>query len=152
MGAVLDRIDLLWLLRFRFSYQLSPSETFYQLIPSSRLLHRERLLALVNLESFEQVLAALPPPLDLLLADSVSVIDVQKRMGTYMRREALRILRHGRAGVARAMAYLILREMDLSMLFSLVQGRLLELPEELVNIAVELAEPTCPLGTMGVAA
>ncbi len=152
LGVVLDRVDLLWLLRFRFSYQLSPSETFYQLIPSSRLLHRERLLALVNLESFEQVLAALPPPLSELLAGSVSVIDVQKRMGVYMSREALRILRHGRSGVARALAYLILREMDLFMLFSLVQGRLLELPADLVNIAVELAEPNCPLGTMSAAA
>ena len=37
VGTLLDQVDLLWLLRFRFSYQLSPSETFYQLVPSSRL-------------------------------------------------------------------------------------------------------------------
>jgi V/A-type H+-transporting ATPase subunit C len=152
VGALLDRVDLLWLLRFRFSYKLSPSETFYQLVPSFRLLHRDRLLELVNLESFEQVLQALPPPLDGLLAGSVNLIDVQKRMGAYMSREAHRVLSHGRSGIARALAYLVLREMDLFMLFSLVQGRLLELPADLVGIAVELAEPTCPLGTMAAAA
>jgi V/A-type H+-transporting ATPase subunit C len=146
VGAVLDRVDLLWLLRFRFSYQLSPSETFYQLVPSFRLLHRERLLELVNLETFELVLESLPAPLDQDLAGSMNLIDVQKRMNIYLCEQALRILRHGRSGVARAMAYLILREMDMSLLFSLIQGRLLELPDELVDVAMGLAEPSCPVG------
>jgi V/A-type H+-transporting ATPase subunit C len=148
VGAVLDRVDLLWLLRFRFSYKLSPSETFYQLVPSLRLLHRERLLELVNLDTFEQVVAALPPPLTAMLAGSVNLIDVQKRMNAHLCDQALRTLRHDRSGVARALAYLILREMDMSLLFSLIQGRLLELPEELVNIAMELSEPKCPIGTL----
>jgi V/A-type H+-transporting ATPase subunit C len=152
VGAVLDRVDLLWLLRFRFSYQFSPSETFYQLVPSFRLLHRERLLHLVNLESFEHVLQALPAPLNERLAESRNLIDVQKRLGTYLCDEALRILRHSRSGVARALAYLILRRMDLLLLFALVQGKLMDLPPELISIAVELAEPTCPLGTMASAA
>ena len=151
VGALLDRVDLLWLLRFRFSYRLSPSETFYQLVPSFRLLHRERLLSLVNLETFEQVLAALPPPLDARLAGSINLIDAQKRMNAHVCECAWRILHHGRSGVARALAYLILREMDLFLLFALIQGRLLELPSQLVDIAMELAEPTCPVGTMGTA-
>ena len=83
LGAILDRIDLLWLLRFRFSYRLSPSETYYQLVPSPKLLHRDRLLELVNMETFEQVLAALPEPLQTLLAGSTSLIDVQRRIGAY---------------------------------------------------------------------
>jgi V/A-type H+-transporting ATPase subunit C len=147
VGACLDRIDLLWLLRFRFSYGFSPSEAFYQLVPSFRLLYRDRLLALVELDSVEQVLAAVPPPLDALLADSANLMDVQKRMGRYMCDEALRVLHYSQSGVARALAYLILREMDLMMLFALTQGRLLRLPPELVNIAVELADPVCPMGT-----
>jgi V/A-type H+-transporting ATPase subunit C len=149
IGAELDRIDLLWLLRFRFSYQLSPSETFFQLVPSMRLLHRERLLALVNIDSFEQVLQSLPPPLDGLLADCRSVIDVQRRMGRYVAREARRLLRHSASGVTRALAYLMLREMDLFLLFALVQGRLLNLSTEVVEIALEITEPTCPWSGAG---
>jgi len=144
VGALLDRANLLWLLRFRFSYGLSPSETFYQLVPSFRLMHREQLLALVNADSFEGALAALPAPLKELLVDSVNAIDVQKRMGAFLYSEASRILRHSRSGVARALAYLILRRMDLQLLFSLTQGGLLGLPKDLVRIAVELAEPACP--------
>lgn len=144
IGAELDRIALLWLLRFRFSYQLSPSETFYRLVPSMRLLHRERLLVLVNIETFTGVLAALPPPLAVLLAECQTVIDVQRRMGRYVARVALRVLRQSPSGVARALAYLMLRELDLLLLFALVQGRLLNLSTEVVDIALEITEPTCP--------
>lgn len=144
IGTELDRIDLLWLLRFRFSYQLSPSETFFQLVPSMRLLHRERLLGLVNLESFQRVLESLPPPLDEMLADSRTVLDVQRRMGRYVAREAHRVLRQSPSGVARALAYLMLREMNLFLLFALIQGRLLNLSTEVVEIALEITEPTCP--------
>ncbi|MEA3277745.1 MAG: V-type ATPase subunit [Pseudomonadota bacterium] len=152
VGAVLDRANLLWLLRFRFSYQLSPSETFYQLVPSFRLLDRQRLLELVNLETFERVIEALPPPLDGLLAESANQVEVQKRMASYLCGEARHVLRHSRSGTARALAYLILRERDLSLLFALIQGKLLELPTHTVDIAAELAEPGPPTGTMASAA
>jgi V/A-type H+-transporting ATPase subunit C len=65
---------------------------------------------------------------------------------------ALRVLRYSRSGVARALAYLVLREMDLAMIFALVQGRLLELPREMVEMAVELADASCPIGGMAAAA
>jgi V/A-type H+-transporting ATPase subunit C len=149
LGAMLDRVDLLWLLRFRFSFKLSPSETFYQLVPSLKLLHRERLLTLANLETFEQVLAALPAPLDAMLDGSNSLIDVQRRLSSYMADEARRLLAGSRSGLARALAYLALRETDLFVLFSLVQGRLLGLPQELIEIGVDLIEPQCPAGAIG---
>ncbi|MBK5929592.1 V0D/AC39 family V-type ATPase subunit [Halochromatium salexigens] len=145
LGAVLDRVGLLWLLRFRFSYGLSPSETFYQLVPSVGLLHRERLLSLVNLESLEAILAALPEPLKTALAGSQSLIEVQQRLGGQVTQESRRLLTKGHSGVARALAYLILREHGVLILFSLVQGQLLGLPRELVEIAVEAHPPDCPL-------
>jgi V/A-type H+-transporting ATPase subunit C len=149
VGTLLDQVNLLSLLRFRFAYRLSPSETFYQLVPSNRRLHRNLLLELVNLDSFERVLEALPPPLDALLGDSMHLIDVQRRMGRYMAAEARRVLGQSPSAVARALAYMILREANLRTLFSLVQGRLLQLPEDVVEIACELAEPACPIGVVG---
>lgn len=147
IGAVLDRINILWLLRFRFSYRLSPSETFFQLVPSLGRMHRDRLLALVNLGKFEQVLASLPPPMDTKLAGSLDLVDVQRRLNSHVREVAQQIISRGHASVARALAYLIQREQDLLALFSLVQGRLLELPTELVEIATEVANPRCPMRT-----
>lgn len=143
LGAELDRVALLWLLRFRFSYQLTPSETYYWLVPSMRLLTRERLLQLANLETFEQVLQALPAPLDGLLAECGTIADVQQRMGRYTLMEVRWILARSQSGVARALAYLMLRETDLMLLFAAVQGRLLQFSDETVQVALELIEPTC---------
>jgi V/A-type H+-transporting ATPase subunit C len=146
VGAVLDRMNLLWLLRFRFSFGFSPSEAFYQLVPSKRLLHRDRLLRLANIDDFEQVLEAMPSPLDRRLAGARSLIDVQRCAGEMLLEECRRTLASGRSGVARALAYLILREHDMHQLYALIQGRLLGLPQEVVDIALELAEPHCPAG------
>jgi V/A-type H+/Na+-transporting ATPase subunit C len=145
VGALLDQIDLMWLLRFRFAYGLSPSETFYQLVPSLRLLRRDLLLQLANLDSLERVLESLPEPLNGLLAGSTSLIEVQKRIGRYTAREAHQVLRHSSSAVARTLSYLILREMDLFLLFALTQGKILGLPADVVAIAVELADPNCPM-------
>ena len=146
MGAVLDRIDLLWLLRFRFSYQLSPSDTFYYLVQSFRLLYRDRLLALVNIETFEELLQALPQPLKDAVAGSNSIIEVQQRAGAFAAEEIRRQLAQSTSGIARALGYLILRERDLFTLFSLIQGKLLNLPQDLIEIGVEIADPHCPSG------
>ena len=37
-GCTLDRFNLVWLLRYRFSYELSPAETYYHLIPAGHIL------------------------------------------------------------------------------------------------------------------
>jgi V/A-type H+-transporting ATPase subunit C len=144
LGALLDQVNLIWMLRFRFSYHLTPSETFFYLVPSFRLLHRERLLELVNIDNFEQLIAALPSPLDEELAGSRSLIEVQQRVARLTAGEMHRVLAYSSSGVARALAYLILREREVRLLFSLVQGRLLALPDDLLDMGLELAEPHCP--------
>lgn len=153
LGAILDCTNLIWLLRFRFSFGLSPSETFYQLVPSKRLLHRTRLLELVNLESTEQVLEALPEPLDRLLAGATNLIDAQGRANEHLLAECRRTLARGRSGVSRALAYLVLREQDLRLLSMVVQGRLIGLAQEQIDIAANLsAPPTAPDSPLGLTA
>ena len=141
ISAELDRIALLWLLRFRFSYGLSPSETFYWLVPSMRLLTRERLLRLVDLDSFEQVIEALPSPLRELMADCRSIAEVQQRMARQAIDEIRLVLARSPSGVARALAYLMLREADLMRLFAVVQGRLLGFPDQTIQCALDQIEP-----------
>jgi len=146
IGVELDRTALLWMLRFRFSYQLSPSETFYQLVPSPRLLTRERLLNLVNLENLERILESLPEPLNQTMADCRTIADVQRRMELHTQREIRWLLARSPSGVARALAYLMLREADLMRLFAVVQGRLLGFPNDRVEMALNLIDPECATG------
>jgi len=143
VGSLVDRANVLWLMRFRFGYQLSPSETFYQLVPSPHLLHRERLLELVGLDDQPKVIAALPEPLRSLLADAGNLMEIQRRLGRHMSTVAWSALRSGQSGVGRALAYLILREADLRLVFTLIQGRLLGLPEPYVDLALGLSPAIC---------
>ncbi|MBK1719625.1 V0D/AC39 family V-type ATPase subunit [Thiocystis violacea] len=140
LGAELDRVALLWLLRFRFSYHLSPSETYYRLVPSMRLLTRERLLNLVNLESLRQVIDALPEPLNALLAKCETIAEVQPHLVSHTQGELRWILHQSQSAVARALAYLMLRESDLMLLFAVAQGRLLQFPERTIEVALDLIE------------
>ncbi len=143
VGALVDRANILWLLRFRFKYQLSSSETFYQLVPSPHLMHRDRLLHLVGFDDQAKVLDALPEPLRGRLAEAENLMDVQRRLGQYLDGIARHILRHGHSGLSRALAYLILRESDLRLIFTLMQGRLLNLPQARTEMALGLSDRTC---------
>ena len=72
IGGLVDQQNLNWLIRYRFNYELSASETYYLLIPFGLQLHRDQLLALVNLDSIEQVIESLPPPLAAALAEGAT--------------------------------------------------------------------------------
>ncbi|MBK1695236.1 ATPase [Chromatium weissei] len=138
MGAELDRVALLWLLRFRLTCQLSPSETYYQLVPSTRLLNRELLLRLVNFDTLERVLDALPASLNTLLAGSHDLSEVQRRMNQATHRDLHETLVRSQSGLARALAYLMLREANLQSLFIVVQGHLLQFSNTTIKTALEL--------------
>ncbi|MGM0554294.1 MAG: V-type ATPase subunit [Pseudomonadota bacterium] len=143
VGILVDRADVLWLLRFRFGYDLAPSETFYQLIPSPRLMHRQRLRSLVAMDTQEQVLENLPPPLVDLLRDCPNLIEAKRRLDQYVIDEARRIMRLGETGVGRAFAYLILRETERRHVFALIHSRLLNLPDEATEIALGIRQASC---------
>lgn len=143
VGVLVDRADILWMLRFRFGYDLPPSETFYQLVASPHLMQRQRLRALVTLETREQVLEGLPEPLAELLRDSPNLVETKRRLDRHVVAEARRILHLGETGVGRAFAYLILREAERRHIFALIQSRLLDLPGEPTEIALGLREASC---------
>jgi V/A-type H+-transporting ATPase subunit C len=51
LGVLMDRFNLLWLLRFRFSYGLSPAKSYYLLSANGLKLDSARLMNLVRQES-----------------------------------------------------------------------------------------------------
>lgn len=140
VGLLLDDLNLLWVLRYRFCYQLSPSEAYYQMVPSSLRMHRARLLKLVNLATFDKVLEALPAPLNGLLAGADTASEVLRRLDTRTAALLRHLLRSSPSAVARALAYLILREMDLRKLFAVVQARVLGLDTGLLRYAMGLGQ------------
>jgi V/A-type H+/Na+-transporting ATPase subunit C len=141
LGLHLDRVNLMWLLRYRFTYQLSPSETYYQLVPSPLYLDRSRLLALADMPTFERLLESLPPQIAQEMVGAASTAEVERRMYAITTRRLRNIIAYSLSAIARAMAYLVLREIDLKRLFAVIQGRLLELDDDILLLALGLQNP-----------
>jgi V/A-type H+-transporting ATPase subunit C len=138
VGKVLDRFNLTWLLRYRFSYNLPPAEAYYLLAPAGRQLSAERLLALAQLGSLEEILNALPQEMKDLLTGVASISEADNRLDGIMLDAAGRALKNAAHPVARAFAYLIVRDGEMRRLMAIVKGRRMGLPADLVRFAARL--------------
>ncbi len=136
MAAQIDRINLVWLLRYRFTYQLGPAQVYYLLIPSRYRLSSARLRALAQLPAPDAVLRALPPPYAALVADAATFSEVRQSLTRYALALASKIVRRFEEPLARTFAYLLLREQDLRRLRAIVRGQSLGLPTALIREAM----------------
>ncbi len=138
VGNLIDRINLLWLLRYRFAYGLPAGETYYLLIPAAYRLGGTELQRLSQLGSFEEVIANVPPPWGPLLEGAPNAAEVTLRLERDTWRLARDIMARGVFTTARAFAYLILREKELRQIRALVKGKRLAVAPELVREAMGL--------------
>ena len=138
VGSIIDRVNLVWLLRYRFAYGLSPAETYYLLIPSTFRLGSRELLALSPLNSIEEIVAQLPAPFPGWLAGARSTSDVTHALERESWRLAGSVLRHGAFSLARTFAYAILRERDLRRVRVAIKGKRLQVAPELIQEAAGL--------------
>jgi V/A-type H+-transporting ATPase subunit C len=139
VGTMLDTVNLVWLLRFRFAYNQSPAEAYYVLNPGGYYLDSVRLRELAQLASRQEVLERLPQRLATLLEGAQSIAEVERKMEDMLRRIAEHVLWRTNFNLGRAFAFLILREKYLLRLHAVVKGRRLRLAPDLIRYAVGLA-------------
>ncbi|HMA12361.1 MAG TPA: V-type ATPase subunit, partial [Steroidobacteraceae bacterium] len=111
------------LLRYRFNYKLPPAQVYYLLVGSHYSLPGTRLQQLAALDSLEAVLAALPAAWQAHLVGVTDIPGVFARMEHVAAEQALRVLHSRAPALARAFAYLILRERDLRAVRVVLRGR-----------------------------
>ncbi len=140
MEMMVDRINLTWLLRYRFLYQLPSSQVYYLLVPSHYRLSSSLLKELSVLNRFEEVLTALPQPYRGWLAGADSVYQVFNLMEGKAAHAAHAMLRSNAPGFARAFAYLILHERDLKLVRAALKGQAIGLDAQTIRQAMGLAE------------
>lgn len=137
IAHLIDRVNLVWLLRYRFNYGLPPAQVYYLLVGSRYSLPSSQLQALAALDSLEAVLAALPAPWQALLSGVADIPGVFARMEHAAVEQALRVLRADAPDIARAFAYLILRERDLRAVRAVLRGRHLGLGDADIRQALQ---------------
>ena len=60
IAHVIDQVNLVWLMRYRLGYGMTPPHTFFLLVRTSGQLDRTRLAALAQLDSLDAMIDALP--------------------------------------------------------------------------------------------
>ncbi len=136
MGAIIDRLNLTWLLRYRYAYGLAPAEAYYLLIPGGYRLQDRRLGALAQWTSIQDVIAHLPAALAGRLAGSVTAADVDRGMEREVWRVAGLALRRGALAVAEAFAYLVLRCGDMQKVHAVLRGKRLRLSPDRIRESI----------------
>jgi V/A-type H+-transporting ATPase subunit C len=141
IGSVIDRVNMVWLLRYRFAYNMSPAQAYYLLIPANQRLTAQQLQQLAQSATFDDAIANLPRPYDDLLAGTRNSTEVTLRLEFETWRIANNALRHSSFNVARALAYMVLRERDLRRLRAIIRGRNLKMSPDMIRAALGLPLP-----------
>jgi len=135
MGVLLDRFNLLWLLRYRFSYHLSPAKSYYLLTASGKNLHSALLMRLAKMDSVDEVLSALPESLRLKLSGLKSISEIETALEYLTLSIAGKALASNNL-VSRCFSYIIIREAETRFLQALIKGKQLGFDDDLIKQAV----------------
>lgn len=138
ISRIIDQMNLVWLMRYRLGYGMTPPHAFFLLIHASGQLDRTRLAALSQLDSMEAMIELLPPSLARVVEDAGSVHEVEQRFVAQRLALAASALHHTTFSLSRALGYLLLREQQMRQLHEVLKGRMLGLPAALVRRAVGL--------------
>jgi len=136
MGALLDRFNLLWLLRYRFSYGLSPAKSYFLLTSTGSQLHSADLMRLAKIDSIEQLVAALPQKLQQQLQGLTVISDIERVIEYSALAVAAKGLSMNGYLVSRAFSYILLREAEIRFLQALIKGKQLGFDQALIRQAV----------------
>lgn len=134
-GTLMDRINLLWLIRYRFSYNLTAAQSYYLLVTTGKKMHAGNLMQLAKIETLDELITHLPAPLNQLLENLNSLIAIENTMEKYVWSAASQTLKHSNSVLARVFAYVLLREAEIKLAHSIIKGKQLGLDLDLIKQA-----------------
>jgi len=138
MAQMVDRINLVWMLRYRFNYELPAAQVYYLLVGSGYRLPGDALQRLVTQTSRQGVLDNLPESMARDVQGARTIVEVFVRLEQAARDQARRVLAAAGKPISRAFAYLILREQDLRAVRAVLRGRQLRLATANIEQAIGL--------------
>ena len=140
LGFIIDRHNLVWLIRYRFTYGLKSPETWYLLSPGGYYLSSSTIYTLINLGSTEQVLDSLPDPLKDILAERTNLFHIELALENAIEEKTRTLLRQNKSIITRTLSWLILREKQLLKVRGILKGQELSLDASTVSFAMGLGE------------
>jgi V/A-type H+-transporting ATPase subunit C len=136
LGSVVDQINLVWLLRYRFAYALAPPHAYFLLSPSGYRVTSGELLELVKSASLADALQRIDTLYRGELGQARTITEMEGRLEAMVWRRAHYVLTHTTFNLARPLAYLWLREKQLLAIHAVLKGRLLQLNPAIIERAI----------------
>jgi len=120
----LDQVNLLWLLRYRLNYHLSPPETYYLLAPVTGYIDDGQLKQMVREDSLEGVASRVRVDrVRRLLSECHAIWQVEVGMWRQRVRRARQVFRTAAFSLGEALAMLVIKIAEVRDLIAVVQGR-----------------------------
>jgi V/A-type H+-transporting ATPase subunit C len=136
LGRIIDQTNLIWLLRYRLSYGLSPSHSYFLLVSGGLYLNSKALIQLSQIKKLEQIDSMLPDEMSSLIKDCETIHQIELSLEKDIIQYAGNLLKHPPFSSAHAFAYLVFREKQLSQIHALFKGKLLNLSDNEIAFAV----------------
>ncbi|MBI3462205.1 MAG: V-type ATPase subunit [Planctomycetes bacterium] len=140
VSSEIDQANLLWLLRYRLNYRLSAPETYYLLIPVTGWITSEQLKVLVRRESLPAIIAGIGvEAIRALLEHCQSLWEVEVELWRWRARQARQMFRRGAFTLGEALAFLVLKDVEVRDLSAVLEGTRLgaaprDIAEQLVGV------------------
>lgn len=142
IGVSADRLNLSWLLRYRFAYNLAPAESYYLLAPTGYRLSTVQLRELAQLGSIEEVVSHCPPAVRRLIDGLTTTTEIDRALEREVLRIAALTLHRTTFNLARAFAYLMLRRRDLDQIYAILKGKRLGIAPAEIGVATGMTPLT----------
>ena len=136
VGRLIDRHNLVWMLRYRHNYRLPAAQAMYLSISGGLHLTGERLRGVLEVLTLQEAIQRLPQSMQVLVGKADNLVAIQDRLRFDLQNQAERVLRQSHGALAGVFAYLLLRYYEINTINAILQARVARLPQELQEQAL----------------
>jgi V/A-type H+-transporting ATPase subunit C len=136
VGRMVDRHNLVWLLRYRHNYRLQPAEALYMSISGGLKLSGSHLRRMLEGATLAEAIEHLPKEMRELVGDAQNLVEVRDVLVRDLQHQAELALRSTHSVLASAFGYLLLRYYEIKSVNAILQARVQHLPEDLLHDAL----------------
>jgi len=136
VGRMVDRHNLIWMLRYRHNYRLQAAEALFLSISGGLQLTGAQLRRVLEVPTLAEAIERVPPGMRALIGDAHNLVEMRDILVDDLQHQAELALRSTQSALTSVFAYLLLRYYEIKTGNAIVQARFKHLPEQLLHDAL----------------
>jgi V/A-type H+-transporting ATPase subunit C len=136
VGRLVDRHNLVWMLRYRHNYQLPAAEALYLSINGGLHLTGSHLRRVLEVPTLSEAIERLPEGMRAVIGDADSLVAIRDRLVDDLQNQAERVLHRPQGALTSVFAYLLLRYYEIQTTNAILQAKFTRLPQGLQEEAL----------------